>query len=141
MVGGYFARGKRYRMSEMRSAPHPLGERSAPLLKDEVEVANQLLRGIVDAFPPDKEVRVTAEAIRGEVESLWGVIDEAMRKDMVRDLAVDFQRLAQLVAHIEENGDPRSLQTGGNRKLEEGKQQPKNTLEFYRYVYGYFKVR
>ena len=140
IIGGYFARGKRYRM-RMRSAPHPLGQRSAPSLREEAEIANRLLRGIIEAFPPDKEVRVTAEAIRGEVESRWGVIDEAMRKDMVRDLAIDFQRLAQLVAYIEENGDPRALQTGGTRKLELGKQQPKSTLEFYRYVYGYFKVK
>lgn len=142
IMGGYFARGKRYRMRIHRSSSrHPLGERSAQLFKDEAEISSQLLRGIVQAFPPDKEVRLTAGAIRGEVESLWTIIDESQRKDMVRDLAIDCQRIAQLVAHIEENGDPRALQQGTTRKLEEGKQQPRNTLEFYRYVYGYFKVK
>ena len=139
IMGGYFAKGKRYRM-KMNHTRHPLGERSAPMLKDEAEISEQLLRGIVQAFPPDKDVRITAEAIRGEIESLWGVIDEDQRKSMVRDLALNFQRIVQLVAHIEANGDPRALQKGSMQKLEEGKQQPKNTLEFYRYVYGYFNV-
>ena len=142
IMGGYFAKGKRFRMRFHRTTTHhPLGERSAQLFKDEAEITSQLLRGIAQAFPPDKEVRVTAGAIRGEIESLWGVIDESQRKDMVRNLAIDCQRIAQTVSYIEENGDPRALQLGGTRKLEEGKQQPKNTLEFYRYVYGYFKVK
>ncbi len=59
---------------------------------------------------------------------------------MVRDLALNAQRIVQLVAYIEANGDPRALQKGSMQKLEEGKQQPKSTLEFYRYVHGYFNV-
>ena len=140
VIGGYFANGKRYRMT-FRNAQHPLGERSAPILKDESEISHQLLRGILQAFPPDKDVTTSAEAIRGEVESLWGVIDETMRKSLVRRLAIDFQRIVQLVHVIAQNGDARVLQSSGaGKRMDSGRQQPKSTLEFYRYVHGYFKI-
>lgn len=140
IVGGYFANGRRYRL-HLSTVPHPLAERSASALKEDSEISHQLLRGVVQAFPPDKEWGVTAEAIRGEVESLWSTLDESMRRDRVRNLAIDFQRLAQLVILISENGDARALQdTSQGRKLDEGRTQPKSTLEFYRYLHGYFKT-
>lgn len=141
VMGGYFAKGKRYRL-RMRHAQHPLGERSAAALKEDAEISQQLLRGILQAFPPDKEMTTTAEAIRGEVDSLWGMLDEGMRRDRVRDLAIDFQRVAQLVTHINDTGDLRVVQASNaaGRKLDDGKTQPRSTLEFYRYLYGYFKV-
>lgn len=141
VIGGYFAKGRRYRL-RMSYAQHPLGERSAASLKEDLEISQQLLRGILQAFPPDKEMTTTAEAIRGEVDSLWGLLDEGMRRDRVRDLAIDFQRVAQLVTHINDTGDMRVVQASNaaGRKLDDGKTQPRSTLEFYRYLYGYFKV-
>jgi hypothetical protein len=140
VLGGYFANGKRYRM---RIAPvqHPFGELSAPALRTESEISHQLLRGLLQAFPGDKEMNITVEAVLGEIESLWGVIPETRQKSIVRDLAIDFQRLAQLLILIGENGDSRVLQDSGQgRRIDGGKHQPKHTLEFYRYVYGYFNV-
>lgn len=141
LMGGYFAKGRRYRLT-FRHSQHPLGERSAQELMHDAEVSYQLLRGIIQAFPPEKPMNITAEAILGEVESAWGALDEAMRRDRVRDLAIDCQRLAQLVMHIQENGDARAVQPDSayGRRLDEGKTQPKSTLEFYRYVHGYFKT-
>ena len=139
IMGGYFSNGKRYHQ-RYPTAQHPFGERSAPMLKREAEITHQLLRGLVQAFPLNKEMSVKTEALRGEIESLWGVVDEKQRKSIVRNLAIDFQRIVQLVIFIAENADPRVLQDLGlARRLDGGKQQPKSTLEFYRYVYGYFK--
>jgi hypothetical protein len=139
IIGGYFANRKRYRM-RFSATQHPFGEHSAITLRNEAEVSHQLLRGIVQAFSGDKEMRMTAEAVLGEIESLWGVVPEKVQKSIVRDLAVDFQRLAQLVIFIGENGDARALQDSGlGRRIDSGKQQPRSTLEFYRYVYSYFK--
>jgi hypothetical protein len=141
IMGGYFAKGRRYRMRFV-FAQHPLGERSAPALKEEVEISDQLLRGILQAFPPEKDLRVTAAALRGEIESLWGGLDEAQRHSLVRDLAIDFQRLVQLIDAITASGDARAVEVNSalGRRLDDGKTQPKSTLEFYRYLYGYFKV-
>ncbi len=139
-MGGYFAKGKRYRVKLDRATTHPLGERSAPMLRDQVEIVNHLLRGIVQAFPPDQEIAISAQVIRDEVESMWGAISLHQQREIVRGLAIDLQRVAELAAHIAAHGDEKSLtDTTIGRKLDTGKQQPKNTIEFYRYVQGYFK--
>lgn len=140
VMGGYFAKGKRYRVKLDRSTSHPLGERSAPMLRDQAEIVNHLLRGVIQAFPPDQEVTISAQDIRDEVESMWGALSLHQQREIVRGLAIDLQRVAEFAVHIAANGDEKSLtDTTIGRKLETGKQQPKNTIEFYRYVQGYFK--
>jgi hypothetical protein len=141
VIGGYFAQGQRYRL-RFRHAQHPLGERSAPMLLDEAETSLQLLRSIGQALPVEKDMKLTAAAVRGEIESLWGALDDTWRNSLVRQVATDFQRMAQLVNFIGQNGDIRALQNSSSlgHRLEQGKQQPRSTLEFYRYVYGYFNV-
>lgn len=140
VLGGYFAKGRRYELKLQRTTHFPLGERSAPMLLDETEVVHHVLRALIQAFPPDKEVRLTASAIRGEIESLWAEISLHQQRQIVRDLAIDLQRVAELVGMIATAGDERALEKGGLAdKLDLGKQQPKSTLEFYRYIHGYFK--
>jgi hypothetical protein len=139
LMGGYYARGKRLPTDLDRSLSHPLGDRSALMLRDDVQIANSLLRGLVHAFPPDQPVRMSATAARAEIESLWGSIELEQRRAIVRELANDLQRVADLVTHIAEQGDVRVLEnTAAGRRMASGKQQPRNTLEFYRYVSGYF---
>jgi hypothetical protein len=145
VMGGYLTKGKRYPLKltpPSGVSTHTLGERSAPMLKEQVEITNGLLRGLPRAFPTDKPVNVKTEALRGELESLWGDIPLAKRREIVRNLAIDFQRLAQLVVIISEQGNPKAMEDSGlGRKLDENRQQPRNTLEFYRFVHGYFKAR
>jgi hypothetical protein len=141
VIGGYFAKGKRFMVKYDRPSVYPLRERSAPMLRDEAEIVNQLLRGLIQTFPPDQEVKITSEALRGEIESLWGAITLHQQREVVRDLAIDFQRVAELTAYIAANGDDKALVDSGlGKRLDAGKQQPKSTLEFYRYVHGYFRT-
>jgi hypothetical protein len=140
VVGGYFAKGKRYRINLDRHNTNPLGERSAPMLRDQTEIVNNLLRGVMQAFPPDQEVNISAEAVRGEVESLWSAIPLGQQRQIVRGLAIDLQRVEDLVAYIAEQSDDKPLtDTPVGKKLDTGKQQPRNVIEFYRYLHGYFK--
>jgi hypothetical protein len=112
------------------------------MLKEQVTVINALLRHLIRAFPPDRPVGLTAAAVRGELESLWGGVPLLNQREIVRDLAGDLQRVAELGALIVETGTAKAVEDGPlSRKLEEFKQQPKNTLEFYRLVYGYFRTR
>jgi hypothetical protein len=145
VMSGYFTKGKRYPLKLKPPAsisPHTLGERSAPMLKEQVEIINGLLRSAIRAFPPDKRVAIRTAAIRSELESLWGNIPLSKRRENVRALAIDLQRTPELVIHIAEQGSAKALEdTGLARKLDENKQQPKNTLEFYRFMHGYFKAR
>jgi hypothetical protein len=142
IMGGYLTKGKRYPLKLQTSGTaHPLGERAASTLRDDVKIVNELLRSATRAFPPDKKLTLSVEAVRGEMDSLWGDISLAQQREIVRDLAVDFQRVAELTAHIAVNGSAKALEEGGlSRKIEEAKQQPKNTLELYRFLSGYFKA-
>lgn len=144
ILGGYLTKGKRYPLKLQREGtPYALGERSAPQLHDEAKILNSLLRSAIRAFPPDKKMTLSVEAIRGEMDSLWGDIPLGKQREIVRDLAIDFQRLAELTAYIAANSNAKALEdnNGGGRKLEENKQQPKDALELYRFVGGYFKLR
>ncbi|MBI5668323.1 MAG: hypothetical protein HZC41_09975 [Chloroflexi bacterium] len=145
VMGGYLTKGKRYplRLKPPSSvSTHTLGERSAPTLKEQVEIINGLLRSLIRAFPPDRRVSVRAAAIRNELESLWGDLPLAKRREIVRNLAINFQRVAELVVIITEQGNAKALDDNTlGRKLDESRQQPRNTLEFYRFVHGYFKQR
>jgi hypothetical protein len=143
IMGGYLTKGKRYPLKmETTVKVHPLGARSANLLRDESEVINTVLRSLTRAFPPDKKLTISVEAVRGEMESLWGDIPLHDQREVVRNLAIDLQKTAELTMLIAEQGGGKAMEDSGlARKLDENKQQPKNTLEFYRFVSGYFKAR
>lgn len=143
IMGGYFTKGKRYPLKlEKALSKNALGERSAPTLRDAAKIANGVLRGAIRAFPPDKKITLSIEALRGELESLWGDIPLTKQREIVRDLAVDLQRTSELTAIIAADGTDKAMEDSGlARKLEDNKQQPRNTLEMYRFVSGYFKAR
>jgi hypothetical protein len=143
IMGGYFTKGKRFALKlERPTSAHPFGPRSAPMLRDEVQIANTLLRSAIRAFPPDKKMTIAAEFIRAEMDSLWGEVPLAKQREIVRDLATDLQSLPQLGLHIiGEGGDKAMEDSPLARKLEQNSQQPKSTLELYRFVAGYFKSR
>jgi hypothetical protein len=146
LMGGYFSKGKRYTLKldpPASLSQQPLGQRSAPILKQQSQIINTLLRSMVRAFPRDKKLLLGARAIRAELESLWGEISLHRQRELVRNLAIDFQRVAELLPIIEEHGNVKALDedSGIGRKLDEAKQRPSNTLEFYRFVHGYFKSR
>jgi hypothetical protein len=143
IMGGYFTKGKRYPLKlEREGSAHALGVRSAPMLRDESQIINSLLRGALRAFPPDRKLTLSAQAIHSEMDSLWGDIPLAKQREIVRDLAVDLQRTAELTALITSMGGDKAFEdNSAARKLEENSQQPKNPLEMYRFVSGYFKAR
>ncbi len=143
VIGGYFTKGKRYVSKlEKLASSHALGERSAPMVKDESQIANGVLRGALRAFPPDKKITLTAEAIRGELDSLWGDIPLIKQREIVRDLSQDTQRIPDMIFIIRAEGGDRAMEENNlSRRLEDNDQQPKNTLEMYRFIAGYFKQR
>jgi hypothetical protein len=143
IMGGYITKGKRYPLKlERQGTAHPLGVRSAPMVRDETQIINSLLRSALRAFPPDRKLTLSAESIRAEMDSLWGDISLAKQREIVRDLAIDLQRTPELTTLIASMGGDKALEdSGAGRKLEDNSQQPKNPLEMYRFVSGYFKAR
>ncbi|MDL1900032.1 hypothetical protein FBR02_04600 [Anaerolineae bacterium CFX9] len=144
IMGGYFSRGRRFTVRTERAiSEHPLGDRAAHLLVREVQQINRLLRAALRAAPAERKLNLSARAITLEVESLWEDISLHERRALVRDLAIDCQRIPELALLMTERADPKALEinSGLGKKLDTNKQRPENTLEFYRFVHGYFKAR
>jgi hypothetical protein len=146
VMGGYFARGRRLSArTDKLSGNHPLADRSAPILMREINQIARLLKNALRTFPPDTaRISITAEAIQGELESLWSDIALHERRTLVRDLAIDMQRIPELTLMMTERADLKGLQDGNNglaRKLDANRHRPENAMEFYRFLHGYFRSR
>ncbi len=144
VMGGYFARGRRLTARTDRlTTNHPLSDRSAPMLMREVQQISRLIKAAMRAFLADSEISISAQAIQGEMESLWGDILLYERRVLVRDLAIDLERIPELMLLITEKVDTKALldSSGLARKLDANRQKPESTLAFYRFMYGYFHSR
>ena len=144
VMSGYFARNKRVEIKHgIPSSPHPLGDRAAPSLLREARIVARILRGLLLAFPMTENLTLTAENIRGEIESLWGELSLAERRKLVRELADDLQSIADSITMMFDTSDPRVLEpnNGVGRQLDSNRRRPESALEFYRFVYGYFMLR
>ncbi len=144
VMGGYFARGRRMSARTDRLVTeHPLADRSAPMMMREVQQMSRLLKAAQRAFLSEATISVSVKAIQDEMESLWSDITLYERRVLVRDLAIDLQRIPELMLIITEKADAKSLleNSGSVRKLDANRQRPENTLAFYRFMYGYFRSR
>jgi hypothetical protein len=144
IMGGYLAQGRRVGVKTEKSIEgHPLNARAAHLLLKDLPGMNRLLRTAIRAFPANEKVTIGADVIRAETESLWGEITLAERRALVRDLAIDLQRIPDLVLMITERGDARALQDDSTlgKRLDMMRQRPESVLEFYRLMHGYFKLK
>ncbi|MEZ4670175.1 MAG: hypothetical protein R3E39_19895 [Anaerolineae bacterium] len=143
IMGGYLSRGKRLPLKLQRVVnQHVFGERSAPRVLEDTRVVSAVLEGAVHGFPPNQPLNIGVEALRNELDSLWGDISLDKQREIVREFSTDLQRVGELVYLIAASGNAKAMETGSlARKLEEGSQQPKSTLELYRFVSGYFRAR
>ena len=143
IIAGYLARGKRQPLKMQRIlSQHIFGERTAPHVLDDTRIVSAVLQSALTAFPPTHKITLSAESIREEMDSLWGDIALDKQREIVRELTTDLQRVGELCYLIAASGNPKAMEDGGfARKLEEASQQPKSTLEMYRFVGGYFRAR
>ncbi len=144
VMGGYFARGRRLSARTDRIVSnHPIGDRAAPILLREIQQIARLLKAALRAFLSEASLSISAQAIQGEMESLWGDIALYERRTLVRDLAIDLERIPELILMITEKTDVKSLieNTGLARKMDSNRQRPETTFQLYRFMYGYFSTR
>ncbi len=141
VLGGFFARGRRLDDRERVVQVHPLGGRPAHELLKEIETANRLLTSALRALPGDRRFNLPADAVQGEIESLWNTLSTQERRTLEHNLAADLQRIPEWALAITERMDPKVLQddSGLSRKLESLSKRPELTLEFYRFMSGYFR--
>lgn len=144
LLGGYFSRGNRLNIPLVQaSSTHPFRDRAAPSLLLEAQMALRVLRNLHDAFPPNAKITVTPDVLRAEIESLWSDVPQSERRNLVQELGADFQSVPDLVWQIFDSGDAKALDdnSGLARKLDSNRQRPESTLELYRFVHGYFRLR
>jgi hypothetical protein len=144
IIAGYLARGKRQPLKMQRILnQHIFGERTAPRVLDETRIVSAVLQSALTAFPPSRKITISAEAIREEMDSLWGEIPLEKQREIVREFTTDLQRVGELVYQIGTLGNPKAMDDSSSyaRRLEDASQQPKSALEMYRFVSGYFRAR
>ena len=143
VMGGVLAQGKRVDLRlDTRQTPHPLPRRTGGRIMEESQAAHQLMAGMVSAFPADSPPQVTGRAVRAEMESLWRSLEPETQRKLLEGLARDLQRVAELVPEIASKGDLRALQDSGlGRRLETNRARPRNVIEFYRFMAGYYLQR
>lgn len=142
VVGGYLSQGMLYPLKlETLQNPHPLGNRNASGFLEDIQMAQESLQSANDCMGK-ANANVSGQAIYDEMESLWQAVPSSIQRDIVKDFAIDMQRLADLIPQIASSGDARALENSGlGRKLAENKSRPRNVLEFYRFVAGYYLLR
>ena len=142
VMGGYFSDGRRLALKlAEREHPHPLPKRSNRSLLEEVQMARYLLQGTLDALPEDIGP-LDADAIRAEMQARWEDVPDDRQRELLKHLARDLQRVAELIPHIADEGDVRALEdTNLGRRLDANRAAPRNTFEFYRYMAGYYRIR
>ncbi len=143
VMAGYYARGKRVPLNLQPSGTKLFKGRTVHEFKEEVGVANDLLRSMIQAFPPNKPVKMTAQDVRDEVESMTSYVSTDDQRKFGRTLAVDLQRVVELVTVIEAQGDAKAMDQDSTlgKRIEQNKQRPKSALEFYRFLYAYFRAQ
>ncbi|NDJ63017.1 MAG: hypothetical protein GYB67_17995 [Chloroflexi bacterium] len=144
VMGGYFAQGQRaIPRVERPVEPHPMGGRAAPLLLQDLQAINALFKAALRALVAIERVSLSAATIQQEIESQWGAIDLQARRALVRDLAVDLQRIPEMILISTDKADDKALQDTSSlaRRLDKNMQRPENVLDLCRFVYGYFKTR
>jgi len=140
MMGGYFSRGKQY-VLKVEHVDNPFAKRSGQDVKDDTSAVAAVVTHAAGAFPSDKPVKLTAKEVRDELDSMWGELSTDQQRELVRGLAIDCQRVAELVEQIAAQGDAKAFEEGSGlaQKLDTGKQRPKSALELYRMMYGVLK--
>ena len=144
IMSGAFARGKRFPTRlESSGFPNPMRGRTMPELGDDVQVASNLFATISATLPLTDETNLSAKMIRSEMESIREMLSAEEQQQLAPRLARDLQRLVDLAAHISGRGDAKVLQLNDNlgRNLDKGRQQPRNTLEMFRFLNGFFLER
>ena len=130
---------ERYRYKlERFNEDFPFGQRTGLDILEDADIANNLLRAPMSAMPLDKPIKYKSTEIADEIESQLRLLTEAEQNEIRQSIAENLQKLVFLIKFIADEGDARALSESTLSSRLDESQRPHNTLELYRYVYGYF---
>ncbi len=116
-----------------------MGARSVNILLRETDLIVELFDGMISAFAEDDQTDISRAAWVAEVEGLWGMVSLFKQREIRDPFVENAQLLPQVILHVAERGNERSLQASGvGKQLFIGKAQPKNVIDALRWISGYF---
>lgn len=123
-----------------RTAPaHILGERSAAMFYREARAIRDLLQQLEAAFPIENPPQLSVDALRTEVDSLWGEVRLFDQRRIQASMGQLPQQIALLLRLVANRATEKVLADKGlGKQLETGRRQPQRELEALRWIGGYF---
>ena len=139
-MGGHLVKGSRFRVQITPSqARYPLEPFTLRQFQDDFAACAFVFQNLLQAFPLNKPVTITAAELQSELISLESALEADMQNVMLRNLARDIQYLVDMVILFEKDTDAKLFESGGlGKKIDTSKHKPRNVPEFMRLVYGYY---
>lgn len=141
VAGGYLAKGK---FNTIELQPHdasdPFHGVTPEDLRLNIVIASDMLGSAVRALPPDNAEKWTTADIHDELDSMRQLLPTEETREITRRLALDWQYVSDLVALITKDGNSDAIEDDSRlgKRIDQRNHQPRNTLEMYRFIYGYF---
>ncbi|MGB1286416.1 MAG: hypothetical protein ACPG7F_07790 [Aggregatilineales bacterium] len=136
-AGGHLSRGQQYHLRlKPTSTATPLGNAAPAELLVSLGVAGDILEGTLRALPVTEAVSWTNQQVTKEFDSLRRNLHGAHTRELLRQLAIDLQKIAELIVHIQSNGDNSVMDASSRtaKRIDSGTTEPASTLEMYRYL-------
>lgn len=118
---------------------YPLDGKTIPILYRDIKATHLVLSSLRRAIPDIQPVRLPVGEIAREVRHIIASLLENPSTTQLQDIGRNLQTLINLVTMIQLSSDTKAFENPGfGRKIETGGHRPRNTLEFYRFIYGYY---
>ncbi|MDW8299748.1 MAG: hypothetical protein RML95_10465 [Anaerolineae bacterium] len=139
-LGARLGEGRTYLPRFQREAAHYLfGTRSLNMLLRESASVVSLLNGLLAALPEEPTTESDLQALCSEVDDLWASVPPARQRELQPTLAPNLQYAAAAILKLGEKANERALQDANRRRqLITGRTQPRNALEMFFWLSGYF---
>jgi hypothetical protein len=133
--GGFFLRGRVYSVKPKPIA-NPFIDINPQNLFNNLVLSNLVLSAVVKLAQTKRNW--SNNALTDELESLLRMLTSDPSQELYKLLGIDLQRIAELLPMLVKDADSTisDEQSKLSKKLESKGQQPKNALEFYRYMIG-----
>lgn len=124
---------------QREAANYLFGTRSLNMLLREMALVVPLLHGLLAALPEDQTAESDLQALCSEVDDLWASVAPARQRELQPTLAPSLQHAAAAILKLGEKANERALQDANRRRqLITGRTQPRNALEMFFWLSGYF---
>jgi hypothetical protein len=118
---------------------YPLDGKTIPILFRDINATHFILHSLRRAIPETQPLRLPVGDIAREVHHIVASLIDTPSSTQLQDIGRNLQQVINLVIMIQLSSDTKAFENPGfARKVETGGHRPRNTLEFYRFIYGYY---